>query len=119
MKIKLRKWTREDAKRLAEICDAIDLKYLTNRIPHPYHEEDANAFLDYVFSKEGKENICRAIVVDGKIVGNISVEGKSDVFEKDGEIGYFISADYYNQGITTQAVKEICKLAFEKLAVMK
>ena len=40
-----------------------------------------------VKKQEGKEGIFRAIIVDGKYVGSISVEKKSDVFCKDAEIG--------------------------------
>lgn len=42
---------------------------------------------------DGKDGIFRAIVADGKIVGSISVEQKSDVYCKDGEIGYLLLTD--------------------------
>ncbi len=47
----------------------------------------------------------RAIVVDGKVIGSIGIFIKNDVCEKSGELGYWLSEDYWLQGITSiQAV---------------
>lgn len=72
-----------------------------------------------VKKQEGKEGIFRAIIVDGKYVGSISVEKKSDVFCKDAEIGYFLSSDKWSKGIMTKAVSEITKIAFDKLDIIR
>lgn len=72
-----------------------------------------------VKKQEGKEGIFRAIIVDGKYVGSISVEKKSDVFCKDAEIGYFLSSDKWSEGIMTKAVSEITKIAFDKLDIIR
>ena len=66
----------------------MDRSYLSNRLPYPYTEESADWWLGMVSEHDGKDGIFRAIVADGKIVGNISVEQKSNVYCKDGEIGY-------------------------------
>ncbi len=54
----------------------------SDRIPSPYTEQDAIWWLTMVEEHEGKDGIFRAIEVDGKIVGNISVEQDSDVYKK-------------------------------------
>ena len=87
---KLKEWGTNDKSILAKLCNEIDRKYLSNRIPYPYTEENAIWWLNMVKKQEGKEGIFRAIIVDGKYVGSISVEKKSDVFCKDAEIGYFL-----------------------------
>ena len=57
--------------------------------------------------------IYRAIVCDGKPIGSISVEKKDD----DAEIGYMILNEYTNKGIATEAVKQICSIAFKALSI--
>ena len=57
--------------------------------------------------------IYRAIVCDGKLIGSISVEKKND----DAEIGYMLHNDYSNKGIGTEAVKQICSIAFKVLSL--
>nr|WP_315104410.1 GNAT family protein [uncultured Catonella sp.] len=90
-----------------------------NRIPYPYTEKDADFWFDMTTEHDGKDGIFRAIVVDDKVVGNISVEQKSDVRCKDSEIGYFLLTDNWSKGIMTEAVKQICKLAFDRLDIVR
>lgn len=69
--------------------------------------------------QEGKDGIFRAILADGKIVGNISVERKADVYRRDGEIGYMLKEEYYSRGIMTEAVRQICLLAYKELDLIR
>lgn len=119
MKIELRIWNRECQKELKDICNKIDRKYLSNRIPEPYKEEDAIWWLDYIEKSEGENGLFRAIVVDGKICGTISIEKRGDIYIKEGVLGYYLLTEYWGKGITTKATEEICQLAFEKLDIMK
>ncbi|MDY2756157.1 MAG: GNAT family protein, partial [Candidatus Treponema excrementipullorum] len=57
--------------------------------------------------------------VDNEVVGNISVEQKGDVYRQDAEIGYFLLPESYSQGIMTEAVRQICKIAFERLNIIR
>ena len=59
------------------------------------------------------------IIVDGKIIGTISVEQKEDVYRKDAEIGYYLLPEEYSKGIMTEAVRQICETAFEKLDIIR
>lgn len=86
--VKLRQWTLEDAESLIELCNAADRKYLSNRLPHPYTDKNADWWLNMVLENEGVTGLFRAITVDGKVVGNITVEKKLDVYEKDGGLVY-------------------------------
>ncbi len=116
MTIELKEWTIEDKESLMEISNAVDRTYLSNRLPYPYTEENAVWWItNIVQEKEGKSGIFRSISVDGKIVGNISVEKKEDIFEKDGEIGFMLAPEGESKGIMTEAVSQLCKIAFEEL----
>lgn len=118
-KIELRKWTVNDKERLMAICNAADRSYLSGRIPFPYTEADADWWLKMVEGHDGKDGIFRSVSVDGMIVGNISVEQKSDVYGKDAEIGYLLITEKWSQGIMTEAVGQICDIAFSSLDIIR
>ena len=80
MEVILKKWTLDDKQILANICNNVDRKFLSNRMPFPYTEKDANWWLSMVQESEGQRGIFRAIVVDKEYVGNISVEVNDDVY---------------------------------------
>lgn len=119
MKIELRKWSFEDQDALIKICNAIDRNYLSDGIPNPYTNESAEWWLNRVSEIEGKTGVFREIVADGKIVGTISVEQKKDVYRKDAEIGYYLLPEEYSKGIMTEAARQICEIAFEKLDIIR
>ena len=117
--VKLVKWTEEIKPELIKICNEADRSYLSDRLPYPYTEESADWWLGMVSEHDGKDGVFRAIAADGKIVGNISVEQKSDVYCKDGEIGYLLMTDYWSRGIMTEAVRQICAAAFSELDIVR
>lgn len=119
MKITLEKWKIEDADDLMKICNETDRTYLSNRLPYPYTEENADWWLNMVSEKEGKNGIFRSVRVDGEIVGNITVEQKEDVFVKDAELGYLLLPDMWSKGIMSEAVRRICEIAFKELDIVR
>ena len=98
---------------LTSLCNAVDRRFLSDRLPNPYTEKDAEEWLKTVSENEAVAGIYRAIVYDRKLIGSISVEKKDD----DAEIGYMILNEYTNKGIATEAVKQICSIAFKALSI--
>ena len=119
MNLELMKWTPALKQELIDICNDVDRTFLSNRLPHPYTEESADWWLGMVSEHDGKDGVFRAIAADGKIVGNISVEQKADVYCKDGEIGYLLLTAYRSKGIMTEAVRQICKISFSELDIIR
>ncbi len=117
MKIELVKWTEDIKSDLIRICNSIDRTYLSGRLPYPYTEASADWWYENVVIQDGDKGIFRAIVVDGFVVGSISIEPKTDVYMKDTEIGYMLLAEYYDKGIMTEAARQICELAFAELDI--
>ena len=113
MKIEIKQWALSDAKELTSLCNAVDRRFLSDRLPYPYTEKDAEEWLKMVTDNDTITGIYRAIVCDGKPIGSISVEKKDD----DAEIGYMLHNDYSNKGIGTEAVKQICPIAFKVLSL--
>ena len=119
MNIELRKWSVEDKEVLIKMCDSIDRSFLSDRLTNPYTNASAEWWLTMVKDNEGKKGVFREIVVDGKIVGTISVEQKDDVYRKDSEIGYYLLQEVYSKGIMSEAVRQICEIAFETLDIIR
>ena len=117
MTIELDKWTFADQKALIALCNAVDRTFLSDRLPYPYTEADADWWLGMVAGNDGKEGVWRAIVVDGRIVGSISVERLANDQRNAGSIGYMILTPFWSQGIGTEAVRQICGISFRELAL--
>ena len=115
MTIDLHKWTSADREALMALCNAVDRTFLSDRLPYPYTEADADLWLGMVAENDGKEGVWRAIVVDGQVVGSISVERMANENRSVGSIGYLIVTPFWSQGIGTEAVRQICGIAFREL----
>ena len=117
MKVELRKWSLADKKELKELCNAVDRTYLSDRLPNPYTEDDADWWLNMVAKSEGINGTFRAVVMDGKVIGSVSVERKADIYRLDGELGFMLLKDYWNRGLMSQAVGQVCKIAIKELGL--
>ena len=113
MKIEIKQWALSDAKELTSLCNAVDRRFLSDRLPNPYTEKDAEEWLKTVSENEAVTGIYRTIVYDRKLIGSISVEKKDD----DAEIGYMLLNEYSNKGIGTEAVRQVCSIAFKILSL--
>ena len=101
-RIQLKKWDLTDADDLSAIGNAVDRTFLSDRLPFPYTKEDADWWLNMIAEHEGKDGVFRAILLDDKIIGTISIEQKSGVYRKDAEIGYFFLTDNQSRGLMTE-----------------
>ena len=117
MAITLHTWNTRDKPALMALCNAVDRTFLSDRLPYPYTEADADWWLGMVAENDGKEGIWRAIVADGQIVGSICVERMANENRSVGSIGYMILTPFWSQGIGTEAVRQICGIAFGELAL--
>lgn len=114
----LRKWQKNDAESIAIVANnSAVAANLRNAFPNPYTLEDAKWYVDNCINNEGIKQITRSIVVGEKAVGSIGIFLKEDVYEKSGELGYWLAEEYWRQGIMSSAVKKICKEAFAQFDV--
>ena len=119
MNIELLKWEEENRYELMNICNGIDRTFISGRMPFPYTEKDALWWINFTKENDGTNGIYRAVVADGKYVGNISIDKKSDISCKDCEIGYSLLQLESSKGIMTEAVKQICEIAFAELDIIR
>lgn len=116
----LREWKKEDAENIAKEANNINIaKNLRNTFPYPYTLEDAKWYVNDCISNANNHQITRAIEVDNKAVGSIGIFIKTDVLEKSGELGYWLSEDYWRQGIMSEAARMICKEAFVSFDIIR
>lgn len=93
--------------------------FLRDGFPHPYTLESARSYVTTCIQKEADHQITRAIVLNGRAAGSIGVFQKSDVYQKSAELGYWLGEAFWGQGIMTDAVKQICSLAFSSLDIVR
>ena len=120
MEILLRPWRAEDAKEIW--CYANNRKVAENLrdvFPFPYEQRDATDFIGHCIKSEGKGQICRAICVDEKPVGSISISLGQDVYRRSAELGYWLAEPFWGKGIMCQAVAQICQEAFERFDIVR
>ncbi len=95
---------------LVRICNDVDRSWLSDRMPEPYTEKDADEWIEYTGSREGSEGFYRIITADGKAVGEVSAEKDAETGEW--TVGYFVSRGYCDKGIATEALRKMCTLVF-------
>ena len=83
-------------------------EYLSTKIPKPYTESDAEWWIN-VGSKAG---FIRAVTLENELVGCIGVSTDDFEYSRNGEIGYWFSADNWGKGLATQAVNIVTEEVF-------
>ena len=101
------------------LCNDVDRTFLSDRLPYPYTEADADWWLGMVAENDGKEGVWRSIWADAQLIGSISVERKDEGGQVIGEIGYMILTPFWSQGIGTESVRQICEIAFRELELQQ
>ena len=117
MTISLHPWTLTDKPALMALCNAVDRTFLSDRLPNPYTEADADCWLGMVAENEGKEGVWRSIRADGNLIGSISVERRDGNGRSIGELGYMILTPWWSKGIGTEAVRQMCGIATRELGL--
>lgn len=116
----LREWEETDAERLAEIANNKKIyDNLRDYFPHPYSIDDARKYIALQRKSDNKLSRTFAIVVDGKVVGNIGAIFKEDIYRKNAEIGYFLDEEYWGKGIVTKAIKMLTAYVFENFDIIR
>ncbi len=109
--VALRRWRPEDARAVYEACQDPELLRWIPAIPRPYSEEDARAF---VAGEIGHGPHQYAITEDGEVVGAIGMRVNE---HRTGHVGYWCAAGARGRGITTTALRALCRLGLEELGL--
>jgi len=114
----LRKWNNADLESLVKYANNQNIaKWLTNEFPHPYTQEDGEAFLSMIAQHNPTKVF--AIEVNGEAAGSIGIFPQSDIHEKNAEMGYWLAEEYWGQGIMTKAIQEIVEYGFQTFDIVR
>ena len=109
MEFILRQWRREDAADVLRYANNDKIaRNLRDAFPFPYILTDAENFVNSCVEADESRQLFRAIEVDGRAVGSISLCLGSDVYRMTAELGYWLAEEYWGRGIMTEAVKRVC-----------
>lgn len=114
----LREWRRGDEPSLVRHANNRNVWInLRDSFPFPYRPADAKAWIRLA-STDAVGQVF-AIDVDGFAVGAIGLRPGEDVHRASAEIGYWLGEEFWNRGISTEAVKAVTAHAFEKLEMVR
>lgn len=116
----LRPWLPADAEPIAAAANNPKVAAnLRNVFPSPYTLADAEWFVGDCIALGETRQLMRAIVIDGKAAGSISVSVKDDVYEKSAELGYWLAEEHWGRGVMTEAVRQLCREAFDRFDLLR
>jgi ribosomal-protein-alanine N-acetyltransferase len=108
----LRPYREADIPELVPLIGAREVAATTLRIPHPYTEENARAFLALT-QEPGKIWLATTLRGDGRQIGGIGL--RVDDQHQHAELGYWIGVPYWGNGYATEGAREILRYGFEDL----
>lgn len=109
--IVLRPWREDDANAVYAACQDVEIQRWIPVIPRPYTHDDARAF---VTGAHGLGGYQFAIERGGDVVGSIGMRVDES---KTGHIGYWCASDTRGRGITTRALRDLCRYALSELGL--
>ena len=112
-RLKLRPYSEADIAELLPLIGTREVAATTLRIPHPYTEQDARAFL--AMMAEDKARIWLAITLrtDGRQIGGVGLT--IDAPHQHAELGYWLGVPNWGKGYATEAAREMLRYGFENL----
>lgn len=120
MECKLRAWRVEDA---ADLANALNNKKihdnLRDGLPMPYTEKDAREYIAAMLGADPNTTYAFAITVDDRVIGSIGIFRKENIHAKTAEMGYYIAEPYWDHGLGTSAVRQVCRYIFDHTDIMR
>lgn len=116
----LRPWRQTDAEAVAAAANNPHIAAnLRNAFPYPYTLADAEWYVNDCIAQGEERQLTRAIIIEGRAAGSIGVFVRDDVYEKSAELGYWLAEEHWGKGIMTEAVRQICREAFDRFDILR
>ena len=109
--IVLRSWHAGDAARVFEVCQDPQIQHWLPTLPRPYTDADARAF---VTDALGLGPYQLAVIQAGSVVGSV---GLHPAKHETGGIGYWCAPEARGRGLTTRAVRLLCRYGLDELGL--
>ncbi|MBB1284151.1 GNAT family N-acetyltransferase [Flavisolibacter sp. BT320] len=112
MEFLLRPWQLSDLSSLVRYANNWSIaKNMTDKFPHPYTEENGNAFIAFANSEVPVHIF--AITVQDEAVGGIGIHPQDDIHRKNAELGYWLAEPFWGKGIISKAIHQMVNFAFD------
>lgn len=111
-RLRLRSYSETDVAELVPLIGTREVAATTLRIPHPYTEQDARAFIAGALDA-GKIWLAITLRSDGRQIGGIGL--RVDEQHQHAEVGYWLGVHYWGKGYATEAAREMVRYGFEDL----
>jgi RimJ/RimL family protein N-acetyltransferase len=112
MEFLLRPWQLSDLPSLVRYANNWSIaKNMTDKFPHPYTEENGNAFI--AFANSDTPVHIFAITVQDEAVGGIGIHPQEDIHRKNAELGYWLAEPFWGKGIISKAIYQMVNFAFD------
>lgn len=117
--VTLRTWQEEDVPALVEALQEREISRWAYRIPWPYGQAEATAFLAMAEADRAAERAAHLAVVDagsGALLGGVGLAAV-DWGNRSAEIGYWVKRDARNRGVARRAARLVVAWAVEDLGI--
>lgn len=116
-RLRLRPMRGSDIARTVEVLGDLEVSRRLSRVPHPYTERDARAFLEILARGRADGSIDHFAIslLRDPLETQIGAIGVHD--EGDGgtaEVGYWIAPEHWNRGIAREALAAVVRHAFRE-----
>ena len=120
MEYTLEKW---QAGYLDDFMEGTDDPHLSDAMceffPYPVDTAYAGEYIrERMFNSEEKQ-MCRAIMVNGKVIGGIDIILGEGVYSKNAELSIWISKGYRGKGIGSAVMNDCCRICFERYDIVR
>jgi RimJ/RimL family protein N-acetyltransferase len=109
--IVLRPFALADVPAIVAACQDPEILHWIPVIPRPYNEEHARSFVTGVWSADPGHQF--AITEQGDVVGSIGM--RVNEVNGNGHIGYWCAREARGRGVTTRALRLVCRFGFDDL----
>lgn len=109
--IVLRPFTLDDVSAIVAACQDPEILRWIPVIPRPYTEEHARSFVSGDSSADPGHQF--AITEQGDVVGSIGM--RVNEVNGNGHIGYWCAREARGRGVTTRALRLVCRFGFDYL----
>lgn len=114
----LRPFAEDDAPDIQRLAGELEVADTTLRVPHPYPDGAATIWIvESAFAWETGKGASYAITdaESGDLLGAIGLAIAPE--HAYAEMGYWISREYWNRGLCTEAARAVLELAFDSLSL--
>lgn len=113
----IRPWRPEDAAAIVEALNDPGVRdNLRDGLPWPYTEADA---LEYIAAMQDEGAYAFAITENDIAVGSIKLSRQGNIHFRTAELGYYVVRRRWGRGIGTEALRLVCRFAFEQTDLVR